>query len=119
MKNFYIPKLKRSMNCFAFSLIYISLLATTTSCAFIKNNLDSIASAGKTGAIVIKSEDLANELIAYIGADKKASDLLLADDGPMAYALDVAEFFKGNLEVPILEILEEYPDTNLKTLNRK
>jgi hypothetical protein len=80
-----------------------------SSCAFLQKNKDLILDIGKTGVIVLSADDLAIQIADYIAGDGIAINGLLLPDGPVDYGLRVADFMKGNLNLPAIDVALQYP----------
>ncbi len=93
------------------------LSITIASCAFFDQNKKELIAVAKTGAIILQSDDIAKQLEIYIANDTIATDGLMQNGGPVEYALEMAAIFKGDLDVPILDMIEQYPEklTEFKT----
>lgn len=92
--------------------VVVALLAAVflTNCAFLKENRESIVDVGKAGAVVLSADDLAVEMANYIAGDDIAIKALLMPGGPVDYGLRVADFIKGNLDLPVVEVVIAYPE---------
>lgn len=97
-------------NRYAFALSVIFSLFTISGCAFLEANKQNIMDAGKAGAVVLSADELAGEIADYIAGDGVAINAMLQANGPVDYGLRTADFIKGNLDLPVIDVVLEYPE---------
>jgi len=90
-----------------FAALAIILLS---GCSALSGFVEPVQNIAKAGTLVVSAEDLAVELDQYIDGDETAEAGLYSDDGPVIMALQLSEFLKGNLDVPVLDLIKTAPE---------